>query len=201
MEKKSGAPIQAKNIEFKTCVPAPRSAPLAQLFLSRKLVVISALCEATRADDLDILCQSLLSLFEAHQQQFHLIKWAVEESVQNTATPGTLFRGISVAARLVSFFCKKHGKDYLSVMLADVLALLQKDELHLEIDPMRLDSADKVKTQQMLLSSACEKLLGSLLHSAGRCPMLTNLLVCIHGIAVCVSNGEECSGTTLSRHG
>jgi len=59
--------------------------------------------------DYDELCEALLVVFHWNRQGPMLLSWAMEEEIMNEE-PTTLFRGVSLAATLVSKYLRMKVK-------------------------------------------------------------------------------------------
>ena len=148
----------------------PRSNALIKLILSRNLTLVKALCEVTKPDDYEELSIALIEIFEGHQQCLHLIKWVMAKQISETESPTVIFRGVSVAARIVSMYCKGHGENYLKLILNPVLSLVCNESVSLEVDPLRLEDSNVLKENQKLLKITCKNLLNQIMKSTSAVP-------------------------------
>ena len=103
------------------------------------------------ATDADKWAAALAVLFSHLGKEQQLFRWIIAREVNATDTSNTLFRGRSVAIRLVSEWAKQVGRPWLRRMLVPTIFRLMDLPERLEVDPERMadgappDAADTAR--------------------------------------------------------
>jgi hypothetical protein len=88
-----------------------------------------------------------------------------------TADGGTIFRGTTIATKLVSAYCKDKGMDYLREVLRPLLQLLLIDEVSVEVDPVKLDPKENLENNLQMLLMVTKGLTQHVFRAVDDCTM------------------------------
>jgi hypothetical protein len=78
-----------------------------QELLKPDMKLVQELCNSSTPEDLDVLCRSIVRLYETHGITMRLLIWAIVNEVHSTSTASTLFREDSLASKFM--YVKYHG--------------------------------------------------------------------------------------------
>mmetsp|Transcript_27096 Transcript_27096/g.38155 ORF Transcript_27096/g.38155 Transcript_27096/m.38155 type:complete len:597 (+) Transcript_27096:98-1888(+) len=120
--------------------------------------------------DIEEISASLLNVFVFIHQTIHLIHKAIKIEISRTTDPHVLFRGTSVASKLLSNFSKRVGDEYLvSTLQSDVLKIVGTNH-SFEVDPHRCQVDEDVTANAQLLIKSTQSFLNSIINSVDKCP-------------------------------
>jgi len=155
--------------ENKEKVMKERYKKLIDLFVDPDLTLPLALCEVAPVGDIDEIAQIILALFKNNPDlTITLIMAIVEKEVNKTESPANLFRRNSMATRLLTYFAKSQGSEYLRKTLQPYLNQLVADSVDksYEIDPAKIQYGDK-NTNLENLKNACQGFIDAITNSQG----------------------------------
>ncbi|KAL5476310.1 hypothetical protein EMCRGX_G026236 [Ephydatia muelleri] len=153
--------------------------------LSSYELLSSALLESLEVENL--VDSALFILSEAHKNRTEmgkaivkiflksnkidgLMKAIIEHEVKVTSDPNTLFRGNSLASKVIDEFMKLVGQEYLQRTLQCCIDEIFDSKRNCEIDPSKLTDADHLDVNMANLLFFVEKILSAITASALSCP-------------------------------
>lgn len=74
-------------------------------------------------------------MFHCNGKGQNLILWAMERELKAEKVPGNLFRGVSLAASLMSKYFRLSGTDYLRSILRPVVKEVKTKDVRIEVMP------------------------------------------------------------------
>ncbi|KAL6080665.1 Neurofibromin 1 [Balamuthia mandrillaris] len=162
-------------------IPAPKYT-LEKLLLSPSMGVVSALVHSVSAKVYDDLASALLTVFHANGKGQRLIIWAIDKELKVEKKPTTLFRGLSLAATLMSRYFQISASEYLKSVMKPFLKELKSKHVDIEVDPAKLpkggDNTTTLLANQARLREYCQKLFDIIVESIDRFP--TSLKTIFH---------------------
>eukprot|EP00026_Physarum_polycephalum_P005719 Phypoly_transcript_05756.p1 GENE.Phypoly_transcript_05756~~Phypoly_transcript_05756.p1 ORF type:complete len:548 (+),score=128.32 Phypoly_transcript_05756:134-1777(+) len=141
-----------------------------KLLLAPDLALVDGLCSVIQATEFDDVSKALVSVFDAHGEAVRLLRWAIHHEIQCTEAASTLFRGVSVATKLVSAYFKLKGKDYLKKILSHLIKEVVVNGCRLEVDPEKIEACDELKANQERLQFHCRVLMDNIFKTVEDCP-------------------------------
>eukprot|EP00026_Physarum_polycephalum_P009421 Phypoly_transcript_09544.p1 GENE.Phypoly_transcript_09544~~Phypoly_transcript_09544.p1 ORF type:complete len:375 (+),score=53.97 Phypoly_transcript_09544:237-1361(+) len=124
---------------------------LLKLLLTKHLYVVSALCDSVSQDVYDEVARHLVNLFDAVGECDRLLKWGIKKEIKATPNAETLFRGTSMTTKMVSYFCKREGSEYLKQILGPSIRMFCIDDVSIEVDPLKAEKGENVETNSEML--------------------------------------------------
>eukprot|EP01103_Thecamoeba_quadrilineata_P017176 TRINITY_DN598_c0_g3_i1.p1 TRINITY_DN598_c0_g3~~TRINITY_DN598_c0_g3_i1.p1 ORF type:complete len:480 (-),score=85.64 TRINITY_DN598_c0_g3_i1:42-1481(-) len=125
-------------------------------------------------DEDDELLRLLLSFFAQHNKTQDLLRWSISREIKNTQSGPTLFRGISVATKLLGLYSfDRLGLKYLKKTLLSLVSEVTTCKASFEIDPNKaLESGciDVKKNLERLLN-ICQELLDKIFRTYEKFPL------------------------------
>jgi hypothetical protein len=110
---------------------------------TRSLTSFALACSAEKAHS---------NLAQTITQASRLLKSSLRKELHATPSEGTLFRGVSVATRLVSHYMRLRGREFLEATLTHFFETLLPKDIQIEVDPNR-SSAVSVSDGCVVLAS------------------------------------------------
>jgi len=162
---------------------AVRYTPLVELLSNEDLALVNAVCVTAGAEQ-DVVLESLIHILDAHKMTLPIIQLGITREVEKTKSAATLFRGNTMATKLMTAFTRMTGRQYLTEtlksLLEDLAAKLTSNSpsLSLEIDPEKIGSNDPqvVLDNMTLLRTTCQHFLDKIVGSMQRCPIPFRLM-------------------------
>lgn len=164
-----GLPGKGEETKIENPLYAPRF-KLLKLVIANDLALVDCLCTLIQATEFDEASKALIGVFGACGEASHLLHWAIRKEVMCAEGPSTLFRGVSVATKLVAAYFKIHGTDYLKRVLRILLREVVQNGCRLEVDPEKIGIDDELKANQERLQFHCKVLLDSIFKKVDDCP-------------------------------
>lgn len=155
---------------------AVRYTPLVELLSNEDLALVNAVCVTAGAEQ-DVVLESLIHILDAHKMTLPIIKLGITREIEKTKSAATLFRGNTMATKLMTAFTKMTGRQYLSdtvkALLEDLVNQLNSGS-SVEIDPEKQDE-DHAKNMEVLVK-VCQGFLDSIVGSIRSCPVPFRLM-------------------------
>jgi GTPase-activator protein for Ras-like GTPase len=85
------------------------------------------------------------------------IKSLIKEDVEETIDPNTIFRGNTIAIKIVDQFIKLKGAEYLKRIVGPLVSAVYQLKEHCEVDPSRCESADIAKRNVGIVLSLLDR--------------------------------------------
>lgn len=151
---------------------ANRYNPLVELLSAPDLALVNAICVSSGSDK-EVVLESLINILDAHKMTLKIIKLGITVEVEKTKDAGTLFRGNTMATKLMTAFTRMYGRSYITSTLKPVLDILLKDVENgkrYEIDPSKAPN-ENLKENLENLKSITLKFFDSIVNSIDQCPI------------------------------
>ncbi|RCI02984.1 Ras GTPase activating protein ira2, partial [Rhizopus stolonifer] len=170
--------ILDQGTEFETLaenVVTDRYEKLIDMLVNSEMEIALTLCAVCPSSDISGLAEILLICFESRRKIIPLLKAVVEREVIRTEQEATLFRGTTMATRLLSAYAKFTCVDYMRITLLPVMQFintLPDSQLTWELDPQKLSSSEDVTKNKQNVLRVTEKLLQAICSSADNAPRI-----------------------------
>ncbi|EDV22626.1 uncharacterized protein TRIADDRAFT_59057 [Trichoplax adhaerens] len=152
-----------------------------------KLPLVLALINGVSHSQLDELCQALIPLSEAKSELDTLLLNVFGREVTSSDDVNTLFRGNTVASKMMTFCCNTFGKEYLVSIIDKVLDYIcssDRVDHSYEVDPTRINGEENVETNSVNLINLAKNVLNIILSSAHMLPsQLKSACHCLYEVA------------------
>jgi hypothetical protein len=151
---------------------AVRYTPLVELLSNEDLALVNAVCVTAGAEQ-EIVLESLIHILDAHKMTLPIIKLGITREVEKTKTAATLFRGNTMATKLMTAFTRMTGKQYLSDTLKPLLEELVAQMTagtSFEIDPEK-QTPEELTANMATLKKTCQHFLDRIVGSIKTCPI------------------------------
>jgi Ras GTPase-activating protein 3 len=122
--------------------------------------------------DKSSMARSLVRIFFKLGSLEQLLKRLIEHEVSVTSDPNTLFRGNSIATKMVDEFMKLIGLSYLRRTLQCCIDEIFESRKSCEIDPSKLCDGENIDVNMTNLLYFVEKILSAIVSSSLSCPRL-----------------------------
>ncbi|KAJ1554995.1 Ras GTPase activating protein ira2, partial [Nowakowskiella sp. JEL0078] len=145
---------------------------LVDLVTGEDMTIVNALSDVVVGSDIEELARVLLNIFECRGLSINLLESVVEKEVELTKSPVDLFRGNTMATKLLTLYAKDHGQGYLQSALTPLLKELvsQHPPLTFETNPLNLGPNDDLERNKRNLSTYSKSFLDAILGSKRKLP-------------------------------
>lgn len=130
--------------------------------------LIRTTCKLVHANDADDLAKYLLWIFEIPKMSLNLVETLITEEVNSTLNSTTLFRSNSVTSKMLAYYSRSVGKQYLQTTLGPFFKQL-KNLGPIEVDPEKIKE-DQIASNMQKLRQAAQDLLHGIVYSLDDCP-------------------------------
>eukprot|EP01091_Cochliopodium_minus_P016554 TRINITY_DN6247_c0_g2_i1.p1 TRINITY_DN6247_c0_g2~~TRINITY_DN6247_c0_g2_i1.p1 ORF type:complete len:873 (-),score=246.05 TRINITY_DN6247_c0_g2_i1:33-2591(-) len=155
-------------------------------------IFLSSIREAIKLKNFERMIPSFIKIFNHKGSSLSVIHHFIEDEIKNSQSLGTLFRGNSLASKLLKDYIPTISKDYLSQILLDFIKKIVSENKSMEIDPLKEEN--KVINVEENLKDLCkvtDELLTRIVDSAPNFPLpLRSICNCLSS-AVSLKYGEE----------
>jgi len=153
---------------------------LGDLLISEDGALLSALCDANSSSGTDPLAQSLTAVLEKKCQTLQILDFFMEREVQLSQSSGTLFRANDPSSRLIRFYLKYLGFDWIESIFGPIISRLVASNFECEVDPIRLDGNSNVEDNMERLIGLTQEFFDAIVKNLDRCPpQIVALCACI----------------------
>jgi GTPase-activator protein for Ras-like GTPase/SH3 domain/Variant SH3 domain len=156
---------------------------LMRIVVSPDLAVTLSLCQTLEMREKDRVAMSLVHVFEINGTTPHLVKkmieWEVNETHPQSSAAQNLFRGNSMATKVLTAYSLMVARDYLRKTLKPLIQSVAYSDNGWEINPTRLPAGQSLAENTQNLLAAAAMFLSKILRSAEQFPYPTRL-VCKH---------------------
>ncbi|XP_064614886.1 ras GTPase-activating protein 3-like isoform X2 [Liolophura sinensis] len=136
-------------------------------------ITSSAACILSEVvENLEDAAQPIMRIFLQNGKMVPLVKALAEWEISKTSDPNTLFRGNTLASKLVDSLMKLVGIPYLHDTIKGVIDLIRSEQKSCEIDPSRLKEDEKLEENMATLKDYVEKMYKSITDSGLVCPTI-----------------------------
>ncbi|KAI8076544.1 uncharacterized protein B0P05DRAFT_546306 [Gilbertella persicaria] len=163
-------------IEFETLaenVMTDRYEKLIDILVDADMEIVMSLCEVCPSQDTTDVAEILLICFESRGKVISLLKAVVQREISLTEQEATLFRGTTMATRILSIFAKLSCLDYVRITLQPAMEeinALPDDQLTWELDPTKVGSVDEIARNKRNVVKATEIFLNAICGSVDNAP-------------------------------
>eukprot|EP01119_Soliformovum_irregulare_P018611 TRINITY_DN574_c0_g1_i1.p1 TRINITY_DN574_c0_g1~~TRINITY_DN574_c0_g1_i1.p1 ORF type:complete len:1038 (+),score=322.06 TRINITY_DN574_c0_g1_i1:3422-6535(+) len=153
---------------------------LGDLLISEDGALLSALCDANSSSGTDPLAQSLTAILEKKCQTLQVLDFFMGREVELSQSSGTLFRANDPSSRIVRFYLKYLGFDWIESIFGPIISRLVASNFECEVDPIRLDGNSNIDDNMERLIGLTQEFFDAIVKNLDRCPpQITALCACI----------------------
>jgi len=137
--------------------------------ISSESDIIPRVCVRTVKND---LAHAVVALYLCKRIALPLIKTLIQQEVERTSDPNTLFRTNSMATKCMLEFAHLTGSIYLKKTLQEPVETILQNPVSIEVDPHKLtpEELDQVNTNMNVLKNSVSMFLRSIVSSSRSCP-------------------------------
>ncbi|KAI8050945.1 hypothetical protein BDF22DRAFT_745143 [Syncephalis plumigaleata] len=116
---------------------------LVELLTESELCIALSLCEVCPVADIETVGHLLLNAVETRGETIRLLQYVIERELARTETAAEVFRRNCMATKLMAFYARMYGSEYLRITLQDLIQELINNQQRwsLELDPSKLPPA------------------------------------------------------------
>ncbi|XP_032635293.1 neurofibromin isoform X2 [Chelonoidis abingdonii] len=150
-----------------------------------ELPIAMALANVVPCSQWDELARVLVTLFDSRHLLYQLLWNMFSKEVELADSMQTLFRGNSLASKIMTFCFKVYGATYLQKLLEPLLrTVITSSEWHhvsFEVDPTRLEHTESLEANQRSLLQMTEKFFHAIINSSSEFPpQLRSVCHCLY---------------------
>ncbi|XP_067253752.1 neurofibromin isoform X2 [Chanodichthys erythropterus] len=139
-----------------------------------ELPIAMALASVVPCSQWDELARVLVTLFDSRHLLYQLLWNMFSKEVELADSMQTLFRGNSLASKIMTFCFKVYGATYLQKLLEPLLrGVITGTEwqmLSFEVDPTRLETGENLEANQRNLLRMTDRFFQAIINSSGEFP-------------------------------
>ncbi|CAM4729486.1 unnamed protein product [Leuciscus chuanchicus] len=139
-----------------------------------ELPIAMALASVVPCSQWDELARVLVSLFDSRHLLYQLLWNMFSKEVELADSMQTLFRGNSLASKIMTFCFKVYGATYLQKLLEPLLRGVitgaEWQMLSFEVDPTRLETGENLEENQRNLLRMTDRFFQAIISSSGEFP-------------------------------
>uniref|UniRef100_A0A8C0QMM8 Neurofibromin n=1 Tax=Chelonoidis abingdonii TaxID=106734 RepID=A0A8C0QMM8_CHEAB len=152
-----------------------------------ELPIAMALANVVPCSQWDELARVLVTLFDSRHLLYQLLWNMFSKEVELADSMQTLFRGNSLASKIMTFCFKVYGATYLQKLLEPLLrTVITSSEWHhvsFEVDPTRLEHTESLEANQRSLLQMTEKFFHAIINSSSEFPpQLRSVCHCLYQV-------------------
>uniref|UniRef100_A0A8D0C3L8 Neurofibromin n=1 Tax=Salvator merianae TaxID=96440 RepID=A0A8D0C3L8_SALMN len=152
-----------------------------------ELPIAMALANVVPCSQWDELARVLVTLFDSRHLLYQLLWNMFSKEVELADSMQTLFRGNSLASKIMTFCFKVYGATYLQKLLEPLLRTVitspEWQRVSFEVDPTRLESAESLEDNQRSLLQMTEKFFHAIINSSAEFPpQLRSVCHCLYQV-------------------
>ncbi|XP_040192599.1 neurofibromin isoform X1 [Rana temporaria] len=150
-----------------------------------ELPIAMALANVVPCSQWDELARVLVTLFDSRHLLYQLLWNMFSKEVELADSMQTLFRGNSLASKIMTFCFKVYGATYLQKLLEPLLRLIitspEWQHVSFEVDSSRLDGVESLEENQRCLLQMTEKFFHAIISSTHEFPtQLRSVCHCLY---------------------
>ncbi|XP_073471103.1 neurofibromin isoform X2 [Aquarana catesbeiana] len=152
-----------------------------------ELPIAMALANVVPCSQWDELARVLVTLFDSRHLLYQLLWNMFSKEVELADSMQTLFRGNSLASKIMTFCFKVYGATYLQKLLEPLLRLIitspEWQHVSFEVDSSRLDGVESLEENQRCLLQMTEKFFHAIISSTHEFPtQLRSVCHCLYQV-------------------
>uniref|UniRef100_H9GEJ9 Neurofibromin 1 n=1 Tax=Anolis carolinensis TaxID=28377 RepID=H9GEJ9_ANOCA len=153
-----------------------------------ELPIAMALANVVPCSQWDELARVLVTLFDSRHLLYQLLWNMFSKEVELADSMQTLFRGNSLASKIMTFCFKVYGATYLQKLLEPLLRTIitsfEWQHVSFEVDPTRLESSETLENNQQSLLQMTEKFFHAIINSSAEFPpQLRSVCHCLYQVS------------------
>uniref|UniRef100_A0ABM5EN50 Neurofibromin isoform X1 n=1 Tax=Pogona vitticeps TaxID=103695 RepID=A0ABM5EN50_9SAUR len=150
-----------------------------------ELPIAMALANVVPCSQWDELARVLVTLFDSRHLLYQLLWNMFSKEVELADSMQTLFRGNSLASKIMTFCFKVYGATYLQKLLEpllrNIITCTEWQHVSFEVDPTRLESSESLEDNQRSLLQMTEKFFHAIINSSAEFPpQLRSVCHCLY---------------------
>ncbi|XP_048375268.1 neurofibromin-like isoform X2 [Sphaerodactylus townsendi] len=150
-----------------------------------ELPIAMALANVVPCSQWDELARVLVTLFDSRHLLYQLLWNMFSKEVELADSMQTLFRGNSLASKIMTFCFKVYGATYLQKLLEPLLRTIitssEWQHVSFEVDPTRLESSESLEDNKRNLLQMTEKFFHAIINSSAEFPpQLRSVCHCLY---------------------
>uniref|UniRef100_A0A8C3S093 Neurofibromin n=1 Tax=Chelydra serpentina TaxID=8475 RepID=A0A8C3S093_CHESE len=152
-----------------------------------ELPIAMALANVVPCSQWDELARVLVTLFDSRHLLYQLLWNMFSKEVELADSMQTLFRGNSLASKIMTFCFKVYGATYLQKLLEPLLRTVitssEWQHVSFEVDPTRLEHTESLDANQRSLLQMTEKFFHAIINSSSEFPpQLRSVCHCLYQV-------------------
>ncbi|KAJ3434963.1 ras gtpase-activating protein [Anaeramoeba flamelloides] len=145
---------------------------LVELLVDDNFEILFALSDVVHSGDADEVAKIIVEILQGYQPELTVgfINESIARETEITLQPQQLFRTNSMATKMMTFYSKTIGNEYLRSTLKQILTDLIKRNQSLTIDEFKLKDGESIEKNIEKLELTSEKVLNKIFNSLEFCP-------------------------------
>ncbi|XP_038058629.1 neurofibromin-like isoform X2 [Patiria miniata] len=138
-----------------------------------ELPIAMALASVVASSQMDELARVFVTLFDAKHLLYQLLWNMFSKEVELADCMQTLFRGNSLASKIMAFCFKMYGSNYLHAQLEPLITELmspEREHISYEVDPARMKAGESLEENRKNVIEAAKKFFSAITQSTSKFP-------------------------------